>query len=406
MSRLELPSRIAVSLLLALAAGCGPGESGKASGKGAAAAASSAAGAGSSRPPGHMRYARGFSLDFKNGATIITVHRPWQGARGDFAYRLVPRTGAAGAPAASDTQEIPVPVRRAATLMTTDLPHLEWLGALDALVGVGGGRYACSPAVRARLADGRIREVGEEAHPDLEALVALRPEAVFAYVVGGAPAGALAKLAEAGLPAVVDGSYMEETPLGRAEWIKFTAAFFGKEARADSLFASIDSAYRALASLAAGAGRRPRVVAGSPFGGVWWAPGGRSYVARLLSDAGADYAWAGDTTRGSLNLDLEAVLAKAGDAEIWLNADWKDLAEARARDPRFALFRAFREGRVWNNDRAECAGGGRDFYETGAARPDLVLADLIAILHPELLPGHALRWYRRLPAGGAEAAAR
>jgi len=296
---------------------------------------------------------------------------------------------------------VAVPLRRAATLTTTNIRHLEDLGVLDALVGVGAGRYICSPVVRQRLADGRIRDLGDDMHLDLEALVALRPELLFTYVVGGSSDGGLAKLAEARLPAAIEGSYMEESPLGRAEWIKFTAAFFGKEAAADSIFSAIDSSYRALAALAAGVARKS-VVVGAPFGGAWWVPGGRSYVARLLADAGADYAWAEDTTRGSLNLDLEAVLAKAGRAEIWLNAgDWKDLSDARERDDRYALFRAFREGNVWSNDRIRCADGGRDFFETGAARPDWVLADLIAIVHPELLPGHAMRWYLRLPQANA-----
>ena len=161
---------------------------------------------------------------------------------------------------------------------------------------------------------------------------------------------------------------MEATPLGRAEWIKFTAAFFDKSAKADSIFAGIDSSYRALAALAAGAARKPVVVAGAPFGGAWWVPGGRSYVARLLADAGAAYPWSADTTRGSLSLDLEAVVAKAGDAEVWLNGgEWGDLADARAQDPRYALFLAFRDGNVWNNDRIRCAEGGLDFFETGGA---------------------------------------
>jgi iron complex transport system substrate-binding protein len=347
-----------------------------------------------------LRHAEVFSMSCDGNATVITVHDPWQGAHKDFTYRLMPRDRPAGGAPGGDTQGVAVPLRRAVTLTTTDLPHLEALGALDAVVGLGPARYVCSPAVRARLADGRIREVGDDMHLDLEALVALHPDLLFTYVVGGSSDGGLAKLAEARLPAAVDGSYMEETPLGRAEWIKFTAAFFGKEAAADSIFAEVDSAYRALAALGARAARKPVVVAGAPFGGSWWVPGGRSYMARLLADAGAAYPWAGDSTRGSLNLDLEAVLAKAGGAEVWIGgSEWKDLSDAKAQDPRYALFRAFREGNVWNNDRIRCAEGGRDFYETGASRPDRVLADLFAILHPELLPGHEMRWYRRLPPG-------
>lgn len=349
---------------------------------------------------GEVRHARVFSLERNGDTARIRVRRPWQGAERDFAYRLVPGEGKPRRD--GDTLVVPVPVRRAVTLTTTNLRHLEAVGALDNLVGLGGGRYVCGPEVRARLADGRIRDVGEDVKLDVEALVALRPDLLFTYVVGGSTDGALGKIAEAGVAAAIEGSYMEEGPLGRAEWIKFTAAFFGKGRAADSVFAEVEARYAELAALASKAARRPTVVVGAPFGGVWWVPSGRTYVARLLADAGADYVWAADTTRGSLNLDLEAVLAKAGGAEVWLNGgEWADLDAAKAEDPRYALFRAWKEGRVWNNDGGRCGSGGRDIFESGATRPDWVLEDLIAILHPELLPGHAMRWYRRLPPGGA-----
>ena len=298
-----------------------------------------------------LRYAQGFSLRQQGDSAWIVVHKPWQGASGDFTYLLVggdSGAAAAGPPpdkafGAGDTLVIPVPARRAVTLTTTNLRHLESIGSLDALAGLGGGRFVCSPEVRRRMADGRIRDVGEDTRLDLEALVSLRPDLLFTFVVGGSSDGGLAKVAETKIPTVIEGSYMEETPLGRAEWIKFTAAFFGKSRAADSAFAEVDSAYRALAALGARAAHRPTVVVGAPFGGVWWMPSGRTYVARLLSDAGADYLWAGDTTRGSLNLDLETVLAKAGQAEVWLNGgEWADLDAAKAQDPRYALFRAWR----------------------------------------------------------------
>jgi iron complex transport system substrate-binding protein len=349
-----------------------------------------------------VKIARGFGMERRGDTTVLTVHRPWQGSSAEYAYRLIDTAGRVGdAAPQGDGATLRIPVRRAVTLTTTNLPHLESIGAVDALVGLGGGRYVCRPEIRARLASGRIRDVGEDVRLDLETLISLRPDVVFTYVVGNSSDGGLAKLSETGIPAVVEGSYMEETPLGRAEWIKFTAAFFGKGAAADSVFAGVARAYDSLAALAKTAKHKPKVVVGAPFGGIWWVPAGRTYMGRLLADAGAEYPWASDTTRGSLSLDLEAVLGRDGDAEVWLDAgDWKDLAGAKAEDPRNALFRAWREGRVYANDGISCDGGGRDYYETGAARPDLVLADLIAILHPELMPGHALRWYRKLP--GAE----
>lgn len=377
---------------------------------------------------GVLGHAVVFTLERRADTTILFVRKPWQGAKGDFTYVLAPRpdgSDTAGIDSAyapgegdkaqngpiltrrvrtpaqgSDTLFFAVPVRRVITLTTTNLRDFRTVGSLDALVGLGGGRYVCDPEVRSRLASGRIRDVGTDVGLDAEAVVALQPDLLITYVVGGSSDGGRGKLAETGIPIAVEGSYMEESPLGRAEWIKFTAAFLGKGAEADSAFAVVDSSYRALSALARTAKRRPTVFVGAPFGGSWWMAGGRTYVGRLLADAGADYLWSADTTRGSLNLDMETVLARAADADFWINAgEWKDLADAKHKDPRNALFKAWKDGQVYTNDAIRCEAGGRDFFETGASRPDWILADLIRILHPELLPGHKLRWYRRLQEG-------
>lgn len=353
-----------------------------------------------------LKYARGFSLARRGGTLWAEVRKPWQGAATRFRYRLVPRDslpafgapGEAGGDAEAETLTLGVPARRVLTMTTTNLPHFAALGRQDALVGVGNAAFVCDETVKARLAEGTLRGVGDEASVDAEAAVDLRPDLVLAFAVASWSNPGLKKLKEAGLPVVLEAAYMEETPLGRAEWIKFTAAFLGPSASAaaDSAFAAVDSAYGVLAALARTAARRPTVVVNAPFRGSWWMPGGRSYVARFLADAGADYLWADDTTEGSLSLDLEAVLARAGNADYWLNpGPWRSLADGKKRDPRHALFRSFRDGRVWNNDRVLC-GAGNDFFEKGSARPDWVLADLIALFHPELLPGHRFRWYRRL----------
>jgi ABC-type Fe3+-hydroxamate transport system substrate-binding protein len=253
------------------------------------------------------------------GPDPVAACRPWQGAQSDFTYLLVPRrdtavesTASASAAQANraaafginagQTLIVPVPIRRAITLTTTNLHDLESLGVLESLVGVGGGRYVCSPAVRARLQSGSLRDVGTDVGLDVENVVALRPALLFTYVVGNASDGGRAKLAETGVPVAVEGSYMEESPLGRAEWIKFTAAFFGKAVAADSIFSAVDSAYQALAALARTAKRRPTVFVGAPFGGVWWMASGRTYVGRLLADALAwtwKRCWAGPPGRTS-----------------------------------------------------------------------------------------------------------
>jgi iron complex transport system substrate-binding protein len=350
-----------------------------------------------------LKHARGFVIqkqEFnpKEGPSLtLQVQNPWQGASEIFTYHLALGENQKSAAENLNSGLIQIPVERMVSLTTTNLYHLEALGVLNTLVGLGGGRYVCNPRVKQGLQQGSILEVGADGQVDVETVVGLKPDIVFTYGVGNSSDGGLAKLKEAKLTSIIDGAYMEETPLGRAEWIKFTAAFFGKDKLADSIFSEIESNYVALLALTQKAKHRPTVFVNASFSGVWWVPGGRSYVARFLADAGADYLWALDTTRGSLNLDLESVLDKAGKADFWLNpGDWKSLKDGQKQDPRNAFFEAFKQERVFNADKILSETGGNDIFETGPARPDWILADLIFIFHPELLPNHNLHWYRKL----------
>ena len=126
-------------------------------------------------------------------------------------------------------------------------------------------------------------------------------------------------------------------------------------------------------------------------------PGGRSHTARALADAGADYLWAGMDSRGSVPLDLEIILQKASGADFWLNpSHHASLRQLLAADQRFAGFKALREDRVFNNTLRVNKKGGNDIFERGVSHPDEVLADLIKIFHPELVPEHAFVFYERL----------
>lgn len=126
-------------------------------------------------------------------------------------------------------------------------------------------------------------------------------------------------------------------------------------------------------------------------------PGGRSYVARFLADAGAAYLWTDDETTGSIPLDFETVFERAADADFWLNpGSWTSRAEAAAADKRYTQFRAYQTGAMYNNNARLNENGGNDYREGGLANPDVVLADLVKIFHPELLPDHELFYYRKL----------
>lgn len=235
-------------------------------------------------------------------------------------------------------------------------------------------------------------------HLDFERLYALQPDLVIVYGTGIAEYDNHPKLIEAGFRTVVFSNHMESTPLGRAEWIKFIAAFFDKEAEAERIFDEIVDAYAAQAGMARAQRERPSVFSGLFYRSSWYIAGGNSYMAAFIADAGGEYVWRDDRTAGSIPLDMEIVVNRAREADYWLDPGIpRSLEELSATDERFRVLKSFRNGNVYSNDAKTNEGGGNDFWETGVARPDLVLADLINIFHPELMLPHRPVWYRKLP---------
>lgn len=343
-----------------------------------------------------LQDATGWTIEYFNNYKLITVLNPWRDADVQFRYVLV-QCGTPTPPDVGDAQVIEVPVRSIITMSTTHLPHLKELNVLDRLLGVASFKYVNTPEVVELIEAGKLKEIGSGAELNIEQAIDLEPDLIMAYGVGNPESDSHPKLLEAGLKVGMNSEYMEPTPLGRAEWIKFTAAFFNREAMATAVYARIAERYTAMATKAQAVLEKPTVFSGALFRGTWYMPGGNSYAARLLADAGAAYLWADDTSSGSMQLSFEEVLDRARDADIWVNpGSWQSLEEGLSADERFAQFSAFQNGQVYNNNKRLNANGGNDYWETGVTNPDLVLADLIAIFHPDLLPGHELFFYRRL----------
>ena len=342
-----------------------------------------------------LKYAKGFSLEYRDSYKFVTVFSPWEGAKQTFQYVLTPR-GATPPPGYAPQQIIEIPVRSFVAMSTTYFPCLEMIGELPTLAGYADFTHVNTPAVREMIQRKQIQEVGDGPGVNIELLMAMRPDVIMSHGTGSVQ-DAFAKLSEAKLPVVVNGAYMETTPLGRAEWIKFIAAFYNKEREAERLFDEIAASYERLTEKASSLDARPTVFLNAPYQGNWWIPGGQSYMAAYLRDAGADYLWGENAATGSMMLNFEAVYAKAADAEFWLHpGQWNSLRDGLAADERFGKFKAFREGRVYNNNARTNASGGSDYWESGTMRPDVVLADLIKIFHPELAPDHAFVYYQQL----------
>jgi iron complex transport system substrate-binding protein len=338
----------------------------------------------------------GWTIEYFNNYKVITVLNPWRDAEEQFRYVLV-QCGTPPPADVGEAQVIEVPVQSIVTMSTTQLPHLNTLGLLDRLVGVDSFQYISTPAVVEKIEAGELVQIGSGAEVNVEQAIDLEPELIMTYGVGSPESDSHPKLLEVGLKVALNSEYMESSPLGRAEWIKFTGAFFNREAAATAAYGEIASRYDKIAALARTVSEKPTVFTGAPFQGTWYMPGGNSYVAKLFADAGADYLWADDDSTGSQQLSFEEVFERAQGADFWLNtSSWKSLADGLAADERFAQFAAFQNGNVFNNNVRLNPNGGNDYWETGVTNPDLVLADLIRILHPELLPEHELYFYQQL----------
>ncbi|WP_005036907.1 ABC transporter substrate-binding protein [Holophaga foetida] len=351
-----------------------------------------------------VRHAQRFSIEYRKDCKVIRVNTPWQGAREGFTYQLVPK-GSRPKSEEPGAILIEIPVKRIVLLASTHLPDFVVLDRVESVVGIAGARQVCTQAFVERLRDGQVQEIadsisGMEKHLNYDRLFTLKPDLVFVTGKGNPALDHQEKLRESGFNVAICAESMENDPLGRAEWIKFMAAFLDRDAEAEAHFAKLEVRYEAQKAQARKAAHHPTVLCGMNARGAWFAPGGGSYVAAYIRDAGADYILKDDPRPGYRPIKIDAVLDRARDADFWMlhmtDSSLNSLQNLKDIDPRCTLFRAFREGKVFNTNACLGPRGGNDYWENGSANPDLVLADLISIFHPELTPGHKLRWHHWL----------
>ena len=341
-----------------------------------------------------IKYAEGFTVQTQGDAKLVTVTYPFQGAKSGYEYLLVPLDEEVPAHD-ENTKVIFVPVNDIVCTSTTHIPLLDYLNETNKLVGFPTTDYISSEKMRRRVDAGKVMELGIDKGLNLERLAVLNPDVVMGYTMTG-DYGQFRKIESLGIPVVINAEYLEQHPLGRAEWIKFMALFFGKERMADSVFTVIEENYLQAKALVE-QDRLPTVLSGIVYGDAWFLPGGENYAAKLFRDAGCEYLWADTKSNGFLRLSFETVYHKGRDADLWVGTGtYKSLADLAAADRRYADFKAFRTEQVYNYDARQGAKGGNEFLELGYLRPDLILRDLIRIAHPRLLPDHELYFHRKL----------
>lgn len=327
-------------------------------------------------------YADGFSIEKSEHYLTVTVFNPWEKGKVYARYFLV-KDERTSLP--SEGIKVKVPLGSLGVASVTHLEFLNLLGQLGTVTGICSPGLVYNGQVQASIAQGKIADLGEAFRLNVEKTLLLRPEALMMSGYSQTDANAQ-RVQQAGIPVIYNNEWMETSLLGRAEWIKFVAAFFDRSEQADSIFREIEIRYNRMKAKAAHAAGRPKIMAGNDFRGTWYMPAGRSYMGQLFEDAGGDYFYANDTTTGSLPLNMETVLNNFADADVWLNCNYNSTTELLAADKMYGLFGALKAGRVYNFNKRLLPSSANDFWESAVARPDLVLADVISILHPELLP--------------------
>jgi iron complex transport system substrate-binding protein len=344
-----------------------------------------------------VKYAGGFSMKNQGQTQVITVKDPWQQATGIHYNYLLSDTFRNSGIVDEYTCRIKIPVRNVVCLSTTHIGFIACLNEVNAVSGISGKGFAVNEALRARIDQNLVADVGYDENLNFELLVKLKPDVVFAYGVGMGITKTVSKLNELGIPVVLIGEYLEEDALAKMEWVKVFAAFFKKEQEAIRIFDSVVIRYHHLTGVAANAINKPRVLLGLPWRGTWYISGSRSYVARMIRDAGGKYIMGHLDYNESRPIVLEEVYKQALTADYWLNpGDALSKADILAVDERFGKLPCYSNNMVYNNNNILNSAGGNAFFEAGVVEPDIILSDLIYILHPQLLPSHTLKYYRKL----------
>jgi len=343
----------------------------------------------------HIKYAKGFTITNYSTHKVITVTSPWPNSKAAYNYILVNKGNAI--PKHNDNDIIiKIPIEKLVVMSTTNIPALEYLNEEDKLIGFPNTNFISSKKTRARIDRGDIKDLNSELAINMELLLELQPELVIGFSVNGNNK-TLNQIEKFKIPVVMDGAWTEQHPLGRAEWLKFIAAFFNKEAEANSLFSNIEADYLEAKKLALKVTKKPIVFSGSMFKDVWNIPGGKSFVAKYLEDANTNYLWKDSDAVGSLQLNFENVLEKAQNAELWIGAGlFNNKAEMIAQHKGYSFFNAYKNNKIYAYNNKIGEKGGLLYFELGPLRPDLILKDIIHISHPEVLINYEPFFFKRL----------
>lgn len=337
-------------------------------------------------------FAKLFSVDTLKGFPLISLIDPWKKNALETKLWMIDHRTQIADTLPEQIQIIRTPVESVSVMSGTDVAFLDLLDELDKVKAVGDFNLIKNLALKRRIEEGKIKETGTNGAFKEEQFLAVSPDVAFITAYQNQ---SVKKLKRLGIQVIPVTGYMENHPLGRAAWLQFFSYFFNKEKLADSLFQQTVRKYMALKLITDTLSDKPTIFSGKPYGGVWYQPGGQSFIAKIFEDAGLNYLWKSNTSAGGVPLDFETVYARAANADFWrlvVKHPEKYTYELLLQeDPRYEDFKAFREQKIIMVNVADV-----NYYEKGPTEPDVILADLIHASHPNLLPDYEPVYYKMM----------
>lgn len=339
-----------------------------------------------------------FTLRKNDSCTILTITNPWQGAEGINQIYYLVKKGISLPSGIDSGQIIFVPLNKIICMSTTHLAMISALHAENTIAGVSGAGFIYEKNLSEKVNLGEIKDIGYEADLNKELIIRISPDLIMMYGIGNESLGYVNKLKELGLKTLFNADYLENDPLGKAEWIKLFGALYCKEELADSIFKSLSETYsQTKIFIENNIVSRPNVMLGLPFRDTWFISPGNSYISTIIKDAGGNYIW--NETRSSVSIPsgIENVFLKAMNAEYWINiGNVNSKEEIFAIDARLGDIPCFKNGNLFNNNKRINKNGGIDYWESGSLNPHLILKDIASILHPELFSRDELFYYKKI----------
>lgn len=346
-------------------------------------------------PKIEIKYAQGFQIQSTDTGYYVTIMNPWPESVVTYPFKLIKRQQRDFIPEPDAPVTIQIPIEKVVVTSTTHIPPLVLLEEQASLIGFPGSDYISDPKVRKLIDLGKVEELGTNQLMNVESTLLLEPDLVMGFSIDDSNP-TYQKIEAAGIPVIYNGEWVEKHPLGKAEWIKLFGVLYGKEKQADSIFNAIEKEYLNTLELVKDI-ERTKVLSGATWKDTWYLPYGNSWQGKILEDAGADYVYKNTTGTGSLSYNIETVITEANDAQFWIApAQYTSYSKMLEDNKSYALFEAFKNRQIYTHALTVRAKGGITYYEEASMRPDLVLKDLVQILHPDLQMDHKLYFFKAL----------